>query len=152
MNEPMSKERREALLTEARKFGSATLTPAGLEQLLSTAERIERLDEKYHEEKLIVDRIWKMLGCTTYADVKGKSIYELIEDVQSERDKLRTQLAAVTKERNELKQMFDYLVRQIWETRWVCDESDYQSMVGTAAEIRSRNFDGIRAAMQKKGK
>ncbi len=37
------------------------------------------------------------------------------------------------------------MVELAWGTRWVSEESDYQHMVGIAAEIRSGNYETIDA-------
>jgi hypothetical protein len=45
------------------------------------------------EEKAIVDRVWKALGVTTYADAKGKAIDELVSELKAERDALAGRVA-----------------------------------------------------------
>jgi len=45
--------------------------------------------ERYEEERAIVDKIWAILGNPTYKELKGKSIYELIEDLKFQNDILK---------------------------------------------------------------
>lgn len=42
---------------------------------------IERLRTKLDEETKIVDRIWELLGNPGYDDLKGRSIYDLIQEL-----------------------------------------------------------------------
>lgn len=38
-----------------------------------------------NENKVIVSRIWKQLGSPTYAELKGRNIYDLIEELKAHR-------------------------------------------------------------------
>lgn len=86
-------ERSESLGVEIDKLlGNKRCT----ESLMSEASvRIEELRNERDEEKNIVDRVWKAIGCETYADAKGKTIDELVAAVLAERDSLREALVLI---------------------------------------------------------
>lgn len=78
-----------------------------------TAERDEvaEITAKYEAEKAIVSRIWKQLGCQTYEDAKGKSIYEWVQDGIEATKQLGTtaeQLQATVAESKVLHDAFDF--------------------------------------------
>jgi hypothetical protein len=50
------------------------------------ADEIERLTADLKREEAIVDRIWAIFGSPSYEELKGRSIYDLINNVVSERD------------------------------------------------------------------
>jgi hypothetical protein len=59
-------------------------------------EEIDRLEtalaesqQREAEEKAIVDRIWDIFGRPSYESLHGKTIYDLITDLQQENDRLR---------------------------------------------------------------
>jgi restriction endonuclease len=46
-------------------------------------------EQREAEEKAIVDRIWDIFGRPSYESLHGKTIYDLITDLQQENDRLR---------------------------------------------------------------
>jgi len=54
-------------------------------------DEIKYWKDKFEEEKLIVDKIWQILGSSTYEELKGRSIYELIRELQSRNDHLEAE-------------------------------------------------------------
>ena len=56
-----------------------------------TAER-DQLRAELAAERAIVSRIWTQLGSPTYAQLKGRSIYDLIDELKAELAKERARL------------------------------------------------------------
>lgn len=78
---------------------------------------LDLCDQRYNEEYLAVDRVWKALGITTYEEAHGKEISEHVGD-------LRTRAEAAERERDALREAL--LMVSPWERRdgspcW-CDE------------------------------
>lgn len=46
-------------------------------------KEIERLTAELKEERAIVDRIWALFGTPSYEELKGRSIYDLISELQA---------------------------------------------------------------------
>lgn len=46
------------------------------------SDRILQLEADLREERAIVDRIWNMFGRPSYEELNGRTIYDLIADVQ----------------------------------------------------------------------
>jgi hypothetical protein len=67
---------------------------------LVLADFARKLERELSEEKAIVDRIWKLFGPPTYEELKGRSIYELIQGVQKEKAELERKLADARDELN----------------------------------------------------
>lgn len=44
---------------------------------------VEALRARYHEERDIVTRIWRMLGSHSYEELAGRSIYDLVAELQA---------------------------------------------------------------------
>lgn len=67
-----------------------------VETQFAQAQR-ERDDWKcrYDEEYAIVDRIWQQLGMRTFAQTKGRSIYDLIEVLQTQVQQAQAALFAI---------------------------------------------------------
>ncbi len=61
------------------------------------AER-DALRAELDEERAIVDRIWSQFGTPSYESLKGRTIYDLIEEVKAERDALRAVLREIVHE------------------------------------------------------
>ena len=68
-------------------------------------DEIERLRAERDAEREIVDRIWKQLGSPTYEELKGRSIYDLIDEIKDERD-------AAIKERDEARAERDAAIQR----------------------------------------
>jgi cell division septum initiation protein DivIVA len=66
--------------------------------LHAAADRIEQLERELAEEKSIVDRIWDQLGRPSYEALKGRSIYDLIDELKSELADLRIKMAGCSRE------------------------------------------------------
>lgn len=52
--------------------------------LLKLEEEVDWLITAYKEEKAIVTRIWEILGNPSYEELNGRSIYDLISEIQKE--------------------------------------------------------------------
>jgi hypothetical protein len=70
-------KQRNAMLTEAQKERDALLAKA------------EELQVERDTEASIINRIWKQLGSPTYAELKGRSIYDLIDELKADAAKLK---------------------------------------------------------------
>jgi hypothetical protein len=66
-----------------------------------TAE-IERLEARLAEETAIVNRIWDQLGWTTYGELAGRGIYDLIEELKHRAETAETDVKALEAARGEL--------------------------------------------------
>jgi hypothetical protein len=59
------------------------------------------LETELAAERAIVSRIWVQLGSPTYADLNGRSIYDLIDEIKTElaadREKVRVLRGAMTR-------------------------------------------------------
>lgn len=60
--------------------------------------QIEGLLDSVNQERLIVDRIWDLFGRPSFESLKGKSIYDLITDMQAENEALRKKYAVADNE------------------------------------------------------
>jgi hypothetical protein len=69
-------KQRNAMLTEAQKERDALSAKA------------EKLQVERDTEASIINRIWKQLGSPTYAELKGRSIYDLIDELKADAAKL----------------------------------------------------------------
>ena len=54
---------------------------------------IERLRGELSAERAIVSRIWVQLGSPTYTDLKGRSIYDLIDEIKTDRAEAKQEAA-----------------------------------------------------------
>ena len=120
-----------------------------LEKRLEASEtQIERLkteldDSKfrYQQEYNIVDRIWKLLGNPPYLSLKGRSLYDLVQEKIDEAEWLKTELAQtkelmlfahenmvrqkdtlitqLTDKLTELRRSFDFIDKAVWEAHQV---------------------------------
>ena len=63
----------------------------------ATAERLfiesQKLETELAAERAIVSRIWVQLGSPTYADLKGRSIYDLIDEIKTDRAEAKQEAA-----------------------------------------------------------
>ena len=47
-------------------------------------DKMSQLKDELENERAIVSRIWVQLGSPTYAQLKGRSIYDLIDEMKAE--------------------------------------------------------------------
>jgi hypothetical protein len=78
-------KQRNAMLTEAQKERDALSAKA------------EKLQVERDTEASIINRIWKQLGSPTYAELKGRSIYDLIDELKADAAKLEQARESETK-------------------------------------------------------
>lgn len=78
---------------------------------------LDLCDQRYNEEYLAVDRVWKALGITTYEEAHGKEISEHVGD-------LRTRAEAAERERDALREA----LRRHGQHLNHCDQTYPQSM------------------------
>lgn len=60
--------------------------------MITPEQEIKALRHALAEETAIVDRIWDLFGRPSYAELKGRTIYDLITEVQGHARKLETEL------------------------------------------------------------
>lgn len=67
-----------------RRIRAALYTDAAIEEEVEkrVRERVERISKERDEEVAIVDRVWKALGISHYAQAKGKAIDELVAELK----------------------------------------------------------------------
>lgn len=65
-------------------------------QLILTVEALKETIRQRDEERAIVDRVWKVLGITTYADAQGQAIDEIVAGLVAVKNR-SAQSCALTK-------------------------------------------------------
>ena len=60
---------------------------------MSRDDRETDLETELAAERAIVSRIWVQLGSPTYADLKGRSIYDLIDEIKTDRAEAKQEAA-----------------------------------------------------------
>ena len=62
-------------------------------------DKMSQLKDELENERAIVSRIWFQLGSPTYAQLKGRSIYDMIDEMKAElvteREKVRVLRSAL---------------------------------------------------------
>ena len=62
-------------------------------ELTAMTARAEKAEADFATERAIVSRIWVQLGSPTYAELKGRSIYDLIDEMKARAEKAEAELA-----------------------------------------------------------
>lgn len=100
---------------------------------------------RYKSEYEIVNRIWQMLGNPPYGDLAGRSIYDLISEVQARA------LAAEAREAK-LREAGDSLYAKGWDAGWAAATSALERALADRVPIIVREVmatAGARAALEK---
>lgn len=64
-------------------------------ELAELQAKVRGLEAELAAERLIVAKIWEQLGSPSYDELKGRSIYDLIDEMGAERDALRELLREI---------------------------------------------------------
>lgn len=77
------KENRNHLIEKGAKLETELTAACSLQTL--ACRKLDAAEIELATERAIVSRIWVQLGSPTYADLKGRSIYDLIDEIKTDR-------------------------------------------------------------------
>jgi hypothetical protein len=77
----------------------------------------ERLQIERDTEASIINRIWKQLGNPTYEELKGRSIYDLIDEIKAERDAALARVAELEAQDADRLATIARLAQELFDTR-----------------------------------
>lgn len=75
------------------------------------------------------DYVDELIGCLRVARMQRDDAEERCQRAQCELNQANNRLVN--------------LANKVWDTRWITDDTEYQSLIGVAAEIRSGNLKSV---------
>jgi len=90
-------------------------------QITALKKEIAALKVELADEKAIVDRIWAIFGTPSYEELKGRSIYDMITNLQIQLAVAEEENAALKEEidlvKKEIDELYDAQIMSIRETK-----------------------------------